>query len=130
MAIRLIFETDGNEIRLLRKKRVDMEPPGSPQMSAQSGIVAEMRDAEDHLLHQQPLGDLEPGIEVFGPEGVHREEMPGMNRTFMLVLPEHEAAASLVFVDAREREDGRFAATTHDAGPREIARFSLGEDEQ
>lgn len=129
MAIRLIFETDGNEITLLRKKHVDMEAPAAPEMSVQSGVIAEMRDAQDRPLHQQSIGDLDPGIEVFEPEGVRREEMPGMTRTFMLVLPDDDAAASLVFVDARQR-GGRFTATTHDAGPRELARFSLGEDDE
>ena len=133
MAIRMIFETDGNEIRLLRKKHVDMEAPAPPDAAPQRGIVAEMRDAADRPLFQQSIAtdmDMEMGTEVFEPEGVRRETIPDMTRTFMLVLPDDDAAASLVFVDARESSsEGGFGITTDSVGPREIARFSLSEDE-
>lgn len=130
MAIRLIFETDGNEIRLLRKKHVDMEAPAAPAETPRRGIVAEMRDAEDRPLFQQSIAtDMDMSAEVFEPEGMRREEVPQLTKTFMLVLPDDDAAASLVFVDAGEPSESGFRITAQSTEPREIARFSLSGDE-
>jgi len=118
MAIRLIFETDGRAITLVRRQKVEMLVPEAPA-APRAGIMAETRDVADQPLYQQSVdAQLEPSVEVFSPNGIRREET-GEKRMFMLILPDDANAKSLVFVDATPR-----AGIAAEAS-RELARFDL-----
>lgn len=102
MAFRLIFEAQGNEIRLVRRERVDMLAPATTTDPAErrAGIYAEVLNDRKETLYQTNLSpQLDAGVEVFAPSGeVQRVDAPERRRIVMVVVPETPEAESLVVV--------------------------------
>jgi hypothetical protein len=70
MAFRLIFESDGGHVRLLRKNRVDMVAPAQAAETSRTavGVFAEVRDDADETIYQIGMSpQLDPTREVFSP---------------------------------------------------------------
>jgi len=102
MAFRLIFESDGNEIRLIRKSRVDMIAPAPPTDADQRspGVFAEVRNDRDETMYQTNVSaQLQPTVEVFAPDApIERVDAPNQKRVVVIVIPDPPDARSLVLV--------------------------------
>jgi hypothetical protein len=102
MAIRLIFEAQGDELRLVRQARVEMAVPGSPveNRTAAPGVYAEVRDAVEQTLYQANLSSqMSSAVEVFSPEGaIQRVDAPAGRKMLVVVAPDFADAKSLVVV--------------------------------
>lgn len=100
MALRLIFEADGERVRVVRAQRVEMIAPELHTSDAATGVFAEMRDANESTLYRANLSpQLSRGMEVFSPDGaMTRIDAPERKQLAMLVVPDHEEATDVVVV--------------------------------
>jgi hypothetical protein len=102
MAIRLIFEAQGDELRLIRHAHVDMEAPGAPVDNGivAPGVYAEVRDVLEQTLYQANLSSqMASAVEVFSPEGrIQRVDVPAERKMLVVVAPDFAEAKSLVVV--------------------------------
>jgi hypothetical protein len=125
-AVRLIFEYEGTDIRLVSRQRVEMIPPPgdrpADQRSAQ-GMWVEVRDAGRNALYRRVLHDpVRHDTEVFSddPErSVARVPVERPRGTFAVLVPDLEAADHVAFVGSR------LGRTPGLAPAAEIARFAL-----
>jgi hypothetical protein len=127
MAMRFVVEVEGERVSLTRADSVDMPAPGQPgdPRDAQ-GLYAELRGEGDEPLYRHDLSSqLDPGVEVFAPDGsARRTDEGGRKKTLMFVVPDDDRARELVFLRAPER--GHFKVSTQAVEePLELARFSL-----
>jgi poly(3-hydroxybutyrate) depolymerase len=137
MAFRLIFESDGDRVRLVRKMRVDMDAPAQPaSMSREAaGVFAELRNAADETIHQVSMSQqIESTREVFAPGAeVRRVDASDQKRVAMIVVPESPDAEAVVVV--RRGGEGAGAGgrgvRAESAAPaeEELERVSLRDDE-
>jgi len=71
-AVRLIFEYDGENVRLVSRQHVDMAPPPSDALdgfAGQKGFWAELRGADGGLLYRQVMHDpIRRDVEVFSDD--------------------------------------------------------------
>lgn len=128
MPIRLVIETDGNEFRLVRRDRVEMTLPAVVQPGAGGGgVVAELQGkAGKSLFRQSVSSQVDPGTEVFSPDGMRRVDLPERKRVLVLLVPDDEPAESLVFF-APEPGSGKQRRGV--AREREVGRISLGSED-
>ncbi|HEU4389106.1 MAG TPA: hypothetical protein VFV34_14995 [Blastocatellia bacterium] len=93
-SVRLILEYDGDEIRLVSRQEVDMEPPLSDPTTApaeQAGFWLEVRDSKLQVLHRQVMHD--PAMthpEVFSNEpgkSIVRSSKPVAKGAFTVIVP-------------------------------------------
>ena len=132
MAIRLIFEAQGDELRLVRQGRVEMEAPGAPvaNRSGAPGVYAEVRDALEQTLYQANLSSqMSSGVEAFSPEGaIQRVDAPAERKLFVVVAPDFADARSLVVVrrTAPRATDGPHGRVRAESEPeQELMRVDL-----
>lgn len=132
-SVRLIFEASGGEIRLISREPVNMMPPPPPPVTpeqGQSGVWAELRNADEKMIYHQILAQLSvPGIEVFSndpKEGIYRVDSD-KPKIVVLVVPDTEEARSLVIMGppTAEAKDRLAADAVHHGGSEEIARFDI-----
>jgi hypothetical protein len=103
-----------------------------PEAGKHGGFWVELRDASDRVLFHRvlhsPLGD---SVEVHSPDGkIKREFGPSSESTFEVLLPDQDAARTVVlmgeYLDAararRERAEGPGEPAK---GARELARFEV-----
>ena len=102
-AVRLIFEYDGDDVRLVSQQPVDMAIPGADLAQVQAaGTFVDARDANDRtLVRVYARGMSEGAAEVFpekpGDPIVHvKVERP--KGAFTVVLPAPQAAAKVAVV--------------------------------
>lgn len=120
-ALRLIFEYDGDEVRLVHQQPVDVLVTGfdaAPELRA--GRFAEVRDAEDRALARVVVrGDM-ASQEVFpeNPEDpITRIEVEHPVGAFTVVVPVSAAARNVALLDVAitapppPTPDGRMAYT-------------------
>jgi hypothetical protein len=137
MAFRLIFESDGDRVRLVRKTRVDMDAPAqAASMSREApGVFAEVRNAADETIHQVSMTQqIDSTREVFSPHAeVRRVDAPDRKRVAMIVVPETPEAEALVVVRRAGEtggEGGRgIRAESVSPAEEELERVSLRDDE-
>ena len=133
MALRLIFEAEGKEVRLVRKQRIQTPAPAQATAvdSQHEGIYAELRNERGETLYQQVVSSqIESTVEVFSPDkSVHRIEAPDQKRTIVLTIPDEPEARSVVFLRGGSFSRGRLRTQTVSA-PEELARFDLVDDER
>ena len=127
-AIRLIFEYEGEEVRLLSRQRVDMlPPPTDPQVVDQVlGFWVEVRDPRNRVLHRQVMQDPVRGdVEAFSDDpdsSVMRIPISEPRGSFAVVVPALEEADHLAFMSSAPVEGAALGAAA------ELARFSLADD--
>ncbi|GAA0464260.1 hypothetical protein Ade02nite_31200 [Paractinoplanes deccanensis] len=101
-AVRLVFEYDGDEVRMLSQQRVELTIPSAGEPAA--GWRAELRTAEGGVLDRRGLPWIPLDAEVFAP-GVDGEpsvrRVPAERRTgvFTVLVPDLPEADHLALVD-------------------------------
>lgn len=117
-AIRLIFEYEGDEVRLVSQQRVEMYVPPSDDIEGEEeqGFRGEVRRADGATLYRRVLSDPMPGtVEVFSndpEETIVRVPTERPSGTFVVVVPELDDAdyLSLTSSGTAEQADPRRAA--------------------
>ena len=132
-SVRLIFEFEGSEIRLVSRQPVDVVPPvGEPVagFEAEMGFWAELRDAEEGVLFRGLVPDpMAQFPEVFSEEPdqtISRAATPLEKGAFTVVVPSVPEADHLSFVRTAP-PPGAEALGLEAVSTGEIARFSLKE---
>lgn len=136
MAFRLTFESDGDAVRLVRKRRVDMIAPDEPAEARENapGVWAELRNAHDETVHQVDLSQqFEPTAEVFSESGrIERVDAPDEKRLITVIVPEPADAREVVVVrrggSGRVPGSRRMRSEAADAAE-ELARVSLFDED-
>lgn len=132
MAVRLILEAEGDRVRVVATRRVDMEAPAAPAEPTQApGFYAELRDEREQTLYQANLSSqITRSVEVFAPGGeIRRVDAPDEKRVVMVVAPDLPDATSLVVVRRHEAGAGTLAMD-QGADVEELARVDLTSDVQ
>jgi hypothetical protein len=102
-AIRLIFEYDGDRVRVVQQTPVDIEPSSLLVAKGESeGVFVEVRDAGDRTLARVPAPHaLSPSLETF-PERhdqpITRTDAPRATGAFTVVVPVTPAADHVTIV--------------------------------
>jgi hypothetical protein len=125
-ALRLIFEYQGSDIRLVSRQRVAMAvPPGDPieGRDTESGFWVEVRDGAGNPLHRRVMHDpVRHDVEVFSDDpaqSLARVPVPQPAGTFAVLIPDIAAADHVALVSS---PPGQHLAIAPAA---EVARFSL-----
>lgn len=126
-ALRLTFEYEGDEVRLVSQQRVAMlVPPAdlADDQEERAGFWFEVRDREDRPIYRRGTQNpLRTHLEVFPPKDAPftHVEMPEPRGVFTLLVPDLEDARTLALVGSLPgRAQGLAAA-------QEIRRFDLTE---
>jgi len=105
MTVRLIFEYEGRQVRLLSRQHLDMQPPPTDPVEryeGQQGFWIEVRDKGGHVLHRQIMQDpMREDAEVFSDEpgaSVMRVPRSEVRGTFAVLVPDVEAADHLALM--------------------------------
>ena len=110
-AVRLIFEYEGDQVRLVAQQRVDVAVPGldldvSP--TPRPGRYVEARAATNEALSRVPIRDAFGGsVEVFPEEPgstITRMDVAEPRGAFTVVLPAPEAAEQVAVVRVTQRQ--------------------------
>lgn len=133
-AVRLIFDYDGDDVRLVSSQPVDVVvQPSAPTrgLHDRSGFWVELRASSEDVLYRQVLTDparVHP--EVFSPDptvGITRSPEPQAAGAFTVLVPRQEGGSHVVLMGSPPAT-GTLApgmAASQDAPAEEIARFSI-----
>jgi hypothetical protein len=116
-AVRLIFEYDGDDVRLVFQQRVDVAVTDfTVAQASPPGHYVEVRTSEGRSLTRVPvLGAFSPSVEVFGEPGtpITRVEVERSAGSFTVVVPASEVATcvSLLRVEPASSVAGEPAPT-------------------
>ena len=135
-AVRLTFTYEGDEVRLVNQRPLEMiAPPGDELSGREQGFWIEVRDDQDETLHRLVMQDpLRRDVEVFSPDpeqSVSQAPVEQAAGSFVVVVPDlagadHVALMSSGAPGAAARGVSPEAASRAPAGPAtEFARFSL-----
>ncbi|MBH1938792.1 hypothetical protein I5Q34_31805 [Streptomyces sp. AV19] len=126
-AVRLIFEYEGTDIRLVSRQRVEMvPPPGDPLHPEQDlhGFWVEVRDAGLHPLYRRVMHPpVRHDAEVFSddPErSLARVPVDEPKGAFAVLVPDLADADHIALVSSPPAPGATAAPAT------EVARFALG----
>lgn len=102
-AVRLIFEYEGDEVRLVSQQQVDMAVTGFDLARAQHpGVYVDARDADGRTLARVPARSAFAGsAEVFPEqpgEPIVRVDVPKPKGAFTVVVPAPQAAQQVAVV--------------------------------
>jgi hypothetical protein len=130
-AIRLIFEYDGDEVRLVSRQRVDMFVPPTDELEGyegRQGVWVEIRGADGSTLHRRVLHDpVRRDVEVFSEDpaqSIMRSPVERPAGTFFVIVPDLAGADHLALMNSRPGPPGSRAAAT------EMLRVPLGSDQE
>jgi hypothetical protein len=140
-AVRLTFTYEGDEVRLVNQRSLEMIAPPTDELSGQEqGFWVEVRDDRDETLHRLVMQDpLRRDVEVFSPgaeQSVYRVPVEESSGIFVVVVPDLEEADHVALMSsgapgAAARGVSPEAASRAPAGPAaEFARFSLRSDSE
>ncbi len=135
-AVRLTFTYEGDEVRLVSQRPLEMiAPPGDELSGREQGVWIEVRDEKDDTLHRLVIQDpLRPDVEIFSPESersVSQAPVEKASGSFVVVVPDlanadHVALMSSGAPSAAVRGVSPEAAARTPTGPAtEFVRFSL-----
>lgn len=136
-AVRLIFEYEGEEVRLVSRQPVDVTVRSFEfSRASQAGVFVDVRDQMGALLGRVPApGALATSVEVFPEkpdETIVRVDVPKPKGAFTVVVPVLAAADRVVVVRIASMEagaelsSGTAPTTAPSAGAvTDIATFSL-----
>jgi hypothetical protein len=121
----MIFEYDGEDLRLVSQQRVDVVVTGYEFENApREGVMAEVRTAEGDVLSRVPVPQAaERSVEVFPEtpdERIVRVDAPTVSRAFTVVVPAPEAAAAVSVIRVGE-PTANSVAPPPDQGGRALA---------
>ena len=124
--IRLVFEYEGRDVRLISSERVAMTPPPSHEIEAREGLTGfwyEVRDPNERPLYRRMTENpIRTSVEVLTEDRerpLAREPVTEPRGHFVLHVPELEKAATLLLIGSPpEDEPGVRAAE-------ELGRFDL-----
>jgi hypothetical protein len=126
-AVRLIFQYEGDEVRLVSSRHIDKLVPPDDEADAEEerqGFFAEVRGADDRVLRRRLLhAPVRRDAEVFSDErdrGLSRVPVERPSGVFSLVVPDLEEASYVALVERREQDRPGFAAL-----PSELIRVPL-----
>ncbi|MDT9681584.1 hypothetical protein RND61_05765 [Streptomyces sp. TRM76323] len=127
-AVRLIFEYEGPDIRLVSRQRLETTPPPGDRgedLRATQGFWVEVRDAEHNVLYRRVLHDpVRYDAEVFSEDpdrSIARVPVETPRGTFAILVPDIEAADHVaLFSGPLDRGAGPAPAPAS-----ETARFAL-----
>lgn len=133
-AIRLVFEYEGDEVRLVSRTRITKALPEtdrSEDATQYQGTWSEVRDAEGTTLDRRVLVDPVPrDAEVFpeqlGDE-ITREPVERPSGVFTLLVPDLDGADHVAVVS---NAPGQLGVRADEAGPTELVRVSLSAGEE
>jgi hypothetical protein len=122
-AVRIVFAYDGDEVRVVSSRQVDMVVPeiGEPAAEPSAGLRAEVRAADGGILDRRAVRAVPADAEVFSPDpGRTVQRMPVDRPTgvFVVLVPALPDADHLALVS----DEGGPAATR---AVREIVRVPL-----
>ena len=130
-AIRLIFEYDGDEIRLISRQHVDMLVPPTDALEGyegQQGFWTEVRDTDGNILHRQILHDpIRRDAEVFSDDpaqSITRVPVERPAGVFVVLVPDLDATDHVALMNSPPGPPGLRAAAT------ESLRVPLRPDEE
>jgi hypothetical protein len=139
--IRLTFAHSPRGVALISRQRVEMTLPpqhDAPAESAPPPFVAEVRAADDRVLHRAAIRNpLETHREVFSQEpgrSISRVPVAQPEGAFTLIVPDTPEADHLALLaSGPTRDEAGSLLSAVEGGlaapePREIARFSLRDD--
>jgi len=132
-SLRLIFEYEGDQIRLVSQQETDVEPPLSDPKTApaeQAGFWLEVRDAKLRVLHRQIMYDpVMTHPEVFSDQSgknIVRSETPMRKGAFTVLVPRMATSDHLAFIRINPQIRARAERKLVGGAPvGEIARFPL-----
>lgn len=137
-ALRLTFSYQGDEVRLVGRRSVEMIAPSTGRLGGdegEQGFWVEVRSDNHETLHRSVMEDpLRRDIEVFSPDpgrSMSRAPVEKPSGMFVVVIPEFEEADHVALMSsgapgAATRGASPEAAAGTPAGPAaELARFSL-----
>ncbi len=123
-AVRMIFEYDGDEIRLISTQPVDVALTGfdlSREVTPAPGHYVQLRSAEGAALAQVPLRNRpSASAEVFPEthgEPIVRTDLERASGAFTVVLPSVAAARQVVVVEVSHRPLTEGLATQEGLAP-------------
>lgn len=124
--LRLTFEYDGNNVRLISSQKVRMTLPASmaphPEKN-QAGFWYELRDANERTLYHRVMeSPIRFDAEVFSNEekgSIRRQEVLKPQGAFVLLVPDTPEAESIVLFGSSS------APRTTALSANELARFKL-----
>ncbi|HVD16188.1 MAG TPA: hypothetical protein VNK73_17300 [Actinomycetota bacterium] len=126
-AVRLIFQYEGDEVRLVSSRHIDKVVPPDDEAETdeeRQGFYAEVRGADDRVLRRRLLhAPVRRDAEVFTDEGdraLSRIPVERPSGVFSLVVPDLEEADYVALVERREPDRPGFAAL-----PSELIRVPL-----
>jgi hypothetical protein len=125
-ALRLTFEYEDSNVRLISRQSVEMVVPPSDAIQnyeGQKGFWYELRDEKDHTLYRRVIHNpIKFDVEVFydDPENpITRREVKQPRGTFFLAIPDLEQAVTLTL------HSSQLESKTALQSAQEIARFDL-----
>jgi hypothetical protein len=130
-AIRLIFEYEGDEVRLVSRQRVEMYVPPSDDVKGyeERGLWGEVRRADGAALYRRALSDPMPRtVEVFSndPEQtIVRVPIERPSGTFVVVVPDLDEADHLALTSSGAPEHAQLRGAAV-----EILRVPLGRQDE
>ena len=131
-SVRLLFEFEGDQIRLVDHQAVDVVPPPSAARSGfshDSGFWLEVRSGRMDVLHREILHDpIDLHPEVFAEDGktISRSSEPRKKGAFAVLVPELPDGDHLAFVRSDPASRSLLQRLFNRPAAREVARFSLG----
>lgn len=114
-AVRLVFEYDGDDVRLVFQQRVDVAVTGFDiALTSSPGHYVEVRTSEGQSLTRVPVqGAFSPSAEVFSEPGtpITRVELERFASAFTVVVPASDVAThvSLLRVEPASSIGGEYA---------------------
>lgn len=132
-AIRLVFEYEGDDVRLVSQARIDKALPLTDQSADAAsfrGTWSEVRDHDGATLDRRVLVDPMPrDAEVFPErlgEEISREPLDRPSGVFTLLVPELESADHVAVLS---NSPGQAGVREAEAGPTELVRVDLTAEE-
>jgi hypothetical protein len=124
-AVRLTFQYEGDEVRLLSSQRIQkVLPPEEAVEEERQGFFVEVRGADDRVLERRALRDpVRRDAEVFSDEedrSLSRVPVERPAGVFSLVVPDLEEADYVALVERRAQDRPGLAAV-----PNELTRVPL-----
>ncbi len=112
-AMRLTFSYDGNDVKLLSQKRVDMIVPSSDAVKGygtHKGFWAELRSGRDKTLYRTVMHNpTKNDAEVFPGtpnESISREPAPKRKGVFVVVVPDIDEGEQVILCRSKPATKG------------------------
>jgi hypothetical protein len=124
-AVRLTFQYEGDEVRLISSRHIDKLVPPDDEAEAgeeRQGVFAELRGADDRVLRRPRLREPRSAAVCCyeGSRALSRVPLERPSGVFSLVVPDLEEADYVALVERREQDRPGFAAL-----PSELLRVPL-----